>query len=94
LCWELTRKQFDNLLSQPCYYCGASPRRVIVKKAFGFLVCNGIDRRDNGTGYTVANAVSCCPRCNRSKGPMSEDEFWEWIQNVYKHTSQKVQHVF
>ena len=92
LCWELTNEQFTELIIRPCYYCGRAPHRITQKSAYGALTCNGLDRRDNGTGYTVENVVPCCPRCNRAKGPMAENEFWEWVQDIYKHTSQKVSH--
>ena len=86
--WELTREQFDFLICQSCHYCGSKPRRIVRKRHYGELVCNGVDRRDNMKGYFLPNAVPCCTTCNRAKSTMSESEFQEWIEKVYHHGKQ------
>jgi hypothetical protein len=53
--WELTYPQFETLLCQPCFYCGAHSKV-------------GVDRVDNTQGYTVDNSVPCCADCNMLKG--------------------------
>ena len=49
---------------------------------------NGIDRKDSNLGYTVANCVSCCFRCNSAKSDSSYNEFIAWPNNLvmYRNT--------
>lgn len=83
--WMLTQEQFEFLIQKNCHYCGTEPRRIVRKKAYGELVCNGLDRSDNSKGYTIENVVPCCLICNRAKNTMSVQEFREWIEKVYHH---------
>ena len=46
---------FVNLRSGKCIYCGSE----------NFIT---VDRKDNNTGYTSENSVSCCFMCNNIKG--------------------------
>src|SRR5437868_6079522 len=41
--FELSIEEFDNILSQPCIYCGDDG-------------ITGIDRKDNSQGYTIDNS--------------------------------------
>lgn len=54
--FELTKEQFYNLISQPCYYCGDKEKEF-----------NGIDRIDSQKGYIIDNCVTCCEYCNKMK---------------------------
>lgn len=47
---------------------------------------NGIDRVDNTQGYTLANAVPCCKRCNQLKSDMQLKEFLSQIERILSHT--------
>ena len=51
----LTREEFLTFWQTNCHYCGDQ------------LATIGIDRIDNGIGYTIDNCVSCCWECNRIK---------------------------
>jgi len=64
--FNLTKKLFKTLLSQPCYYCGSQPLKG---------GRNGIDRLDNNTGYIKGNCVSCCKKCNFMKSNTGAKEF-------------------
>lgn len=66
--FELTRDEFERLLTNVCYYCGSKPNPY-----------NGIDRRNNSHGYTRVNSVSCCSVCNMAKKVMSESHWYSFI---------------
>lgn len=61
--FQLTKEEFYNITSQPCYYCG------------NFQNYNGIDRIDPNKGYYFQNCVPCCEICNKMKLDYSI-EFW------------------
>ena len=50
----------------------------------GGFIYNGIDRKNNGKGYTEDNIVSCCKQCNFAKRNMSYKEFKFWINKLVK----------
>lgn len=62
--FELSKEQFYNLISQPCYYCGENLQSS-----------RGIDRVDSKKGYFLENCVPCCEVCNRMKLDYPVD-FW------------------
>jgi hypothetical protein len=66
LLFELTNKQFNKLINDPCYICGREP---ITDRT------NGIDRLNNLIGYILSNCKSCCRTCNYMKRDLSYDEF-------------------
>lgn len=67
--YELTRDTFEQLVSEPCRYCGDPSR-------------NGIDRLNSNLGYTEANCVPCCKVCNYMKRKMSVMEFIGHVRKV------------
>ena len=69
--WGLTREQFRGLVKASCHYCGN-------------LRSGGIDRL-NGGGYTVENVVSCCAACNYAKGRLTETQFIELVEKIYRY---------
>jgi len=69
--WLLSLEQFQAIIEQDCYYCGAPPAQI------GGHVRNGIDRVDNGEGYTISNVVPCCSRCNQMKSDLDVVQFLE-----------------
>ncbi len=71
--WRLTRKEFENIVKKPCFYCGL----------FDVNLLSGVDRRDNQLGYTVENSVPCCRWCNWGKNSRTIKEFVEWIERLY-----------
>lgn len=64
--FELTKKQMNRIITEPCYLCGKknSPKHR-----------NGIDRVNNSLGYTLDNCQSCCADCNFMKKNLEEDTF-------------------
>ena len=69
----LTREQVEEMIRQPCHYCGGE----------GF----GIDRRDNRQGYIEDNVVPCCTNCNQMKSSRPADEFLSHCQKIAEHQS-------
>ena len=82
--FELTKEEFRSLTKSPCVYCG-SPAITVksVKKATnGTYLYNGVDRKDNSLGYTVANTQPCCGICNQAKHTLTEDQFLNWVDRI------------
>jgi hypothetical protein len=73
----IERIDFIHLLAQPCSYCG--------KTALEAGGRNGIDRIDNGLGYTVVNVVTCCFTCNQMKSKRSVSEFISHAKRIATH---------
>lgn len=96
--FELTTEQFKILINSKCYYCGVLPhkeyptlgtrsnKKVVLN---GYILYNGIDRKNNTIGYTLENSVSCCEKCNYSKGSLTDIEFIELISNIYNNLLKK-----
>lgn len=88
--WGLSNAYFKELIEADCYYCGKCPdmteklRKVILP-----YLHNGIDRKNNCSGYVNENVVPCCSICNRAKGSMSHDEFLVFVRQVVNHQNQK-----
>lgn len=57
--WDISQQDYIDLISQPCFYDGAS-----LCKEFG----TGLDRIDNSKGYSLDNVVPCCGDCNIIRG--------------------------
>ena len=52
-------------------------------KNHGKYKYNGVDRVENTNGYLTGNCVSCCHICNRAKGEMTVNEFYDWINKIH-----------
>lgn len=89
--FSLSKKEFRKLTSSNCYYCDITPSQEVNRKhTNGVYVYNGIDRVDNEKGYTTANCVSCCKRCNYSKRNYSKEEFYSWVKRIYNHVQEYI----
>lgn len=83
LLFDLTAEQFSSLVTADCHYCAAPPAPL-----YSHAEATGLDRIDNGRGYTADNVVSCCRVCNRAKSTMTYDDFTAWIRRlVARHQS-------
>ena len=98
--FNLTRKEFEKICSNNCYYCNQLPEKYYVKNAkcdtsniayveHISVYKNGIDRLDSQQGYTVQNCVSCCTVCNRMKMDFSKKEFLNHIKKIYNFQNNK-----
>ncbi len=95
--WALTTVNFENLITNNCYYCGAAPsikksghrrgNRAIRERN---IAINGIDRVDNRLGYTTKNCVSCCEVCNKAKHALTVEEWTAWISRLVAFQGKKI----
>lgn len=81
--WSLTKEQALSLFAENCFYCGQPPNNIQKSNGVDSFIHNGIDRLDSQIGYIKDNCVSCCTRCNYSKGVMPVEEFLKFISSVY-----------
>lgn len=72
--FEFTSEELDNLILQPCHYCGST--------------ATGLDRVDNHEGYTKDNSVACCGKCNMMKYNHSKDDFITHLRKIITHLDQ------
>ncbi len=92
--FHLTLEQFRIITSSNCHYCGRHPaedaRYVDRRIPFphGHYPHNGIDRKNNGVGYTVANCVPCCIMCNYAKHTLSYEAFCDYIRQICDNATQ------
>ncbi len=84
LLFELSFEEFCKLTNGNCYYCGCKPKQKLKRNSY-LLLYNGIDRLDNSQGYIINNCVSCCGECNSAKGIRNDQQFFEWIEKVYRN---------
>ena len=83
--WNLSLQEFENIVTRPCYLCGAKPepRPLCRSTRYNKKICfSGIDRFDNTKGYTKENARPCCTLCNKQKLNMSYKEFLLHIKTI------------
>lgn len=71
--FNLDYDDFEAAIREPCYYCG----RYRDDKCW-----SGLDRIDNGQGYTIDNIVPACWYCNRAKSTLGFAEFMEWLSDI------------
>lgn len=87
--WAITNEEFDLLVKQNCFYCGAAPKggtgRQVRSQWAERFIYNGIDRQQNDLGYTPINCVACCRICNEWKRTRSVTEFIKHAQRIYEH---------
>lgn len=81
----LSKEEFIDLVTRNCCYCGCSPYKKYpyVKKYNGFVIVNGVDRKNPYDSYNINNCVPCCGICNMCKQRHTHEEFKNWIVKVY-----------
>ena len=88
--FELNKEFFLNVVVKKCEYCECLPNQIKTDRSkTNVFIHHGLDRVDNGKGYTEDNVVSCCAACNRAKHIMSLKNFNEWIEAVYRTLQKK-----
>ena len=85
--FTLSKDDAMRLFKGNCFYCSNPPSKIKkIPRGYGEFIYNGIDRKDNGKGYTSDNCVSCCEFCNMTKNDTPFKTFVEWIRKVNEHT--------
>lgn len=85
--FELTFEEFLIITSKNCFYCGRAPIASFQPKdSWAPYVYNGIDRVDNSIGYIKSNVVPCCKNCNVAKAQMTQEEFFNLVEMIFKNT--------
>jgi len=82
--FNLTLKEFIEIIEKNCYYCEAPPENEVKVKDETYHY-NGIDRKNNNKGYFLKNCVTCCAFCNMAKGADPYQKFVEWGKRVSKY---------
>jgi hypothetical protein len=77
--FELTKEQFEKLVTQECSYCETLPG----------INFNGVDRVDSNLGYVFSNCVSACKVCNRWKSDMALKQFVMFVKAIYEKSVKK-----
>lgn len=86
--FSISKEVFISLTSSKCFYCGKYPSQHHKQgRSNGEYVYNGIDRINNGIGYTEENCVPCCWVCNNAKKDMSIGDFYLWIKDVVSYSN-------
>lgn len=80
--FSIESDKFFDLISKECYYCGLEYSNHI-KKKYGEIKYNGLDRIDNTKGYEINNVRTCCSTCNVMKLTLTENEFYNHIKQIY-----------
>jgi hypothetical protein len=81
----LTYEEFVEFTSiGECHYCGTPVGWAKHNVAYRRSRYN-LDRKDNNVGYTKANCVVCCKRCNRSKSDAFTYEQWLLIGQLMRN---------
>lgn len=80
--FSITLEEFEKLVLSDCHYCGQAPEPRTFSTAKEYFNFNGIDRKDNDTGYTIENCVPCCKTCNFNKRNSTYSEFNAWLDRI------------
>lgn len=84
--FSLSEERFLELAIKDCFYCGEKSQNIEKSRTNnGDFIYNGLDRINSKLGYTEENVVPCCKTCNFAKREMSIQEFYKWIEKVYKY---------
>jgi hypothetical protein len=88
----LTKADFFLYTQMDCFYCGVKPSNIHIshhdrsEKSIKHesYTYNGLDRVDSDGGYTIDNITTSCKTCNWAKNNMSQEDFLNWIKNIYE----------
>jgi len=75
--FDISKKDFWHLTSQPCIVCAAPPAQGKSKRYKNSYLYNGLDRRNSKGDYVLGNVVSCCGEHNRIKSDLTYEEFFK-----------------
>lgn len=78
--FSLTKEEFYDITSKPCFYCGEYTKEDINGVPFV-----GVDRIDSNKGYEISNVVPCCEICNRMKLDYELNLFVKHVDKIHFH---------
>lgn len=91
--FNLSKDDIFELCSKPCFYCNSKPSQIAevniknwgkkTTQLHGRFIYNALDRVDNNLGYVTNNVVPCCPICNFAKHTLTEERFYNWIEQIH-----------
>jgi hypothetical protein len=79
--FDLSKKEFTNLVMSNCNYCKLPPHKE-QRYRDNIQLFNGIDRVDTNKDYNIDNCVPCCSWCNFAKSDRPLNEYLEWLKWV------------
>ena len=82
IAWRLDREKTIRLIAES-KYCSISGRSLVFK--IGDPDVPSIDRKDSRLGYTKSNIQIASALVNKSKGEMTDDEFFDMCCDVVEH---------
>lgn len=74
--FTITKDDFAQITSQPCYVCG---------KMGDSNHKTGIDRFDSSLGYVLENCRPCCGECNVAKKKYDHAAFMDKLVNIFHY---------
>ena len=96
--WALPFEAFAKIVSLPCFWCKSEPfekfNSAVSKNGYtqrkhvtpyirdGWIVYNGLDRRDNDSGYEETNVLPSCKYCNFARNDRTVEEFQSWLKRI------------
>ena len=85
--FNLSKVDFKKLCLDKCFYCNCAPRNILGSWLIsGTFTYNGIDRVNNTLGYSIDNCVPCCKICNFMKKNLTQEEFLNHVESIYRNT--------
>jgi hypothetical protein len=89
--FEIDFESFIKLTSENCSFCGTYPEKQYpprqvkgTENPLKYYYYNGLDRIDPKQGYTINNVQPCCENCNYAKSDLSEEQFLNLVEKIYK----------
>lgn len=93
--FNLSVEQFERALNDNvCYYCGISKDEAIrCNSGHNKRIVRGLglDRINSNKGYIVGNIRCACAQCNAIKHTLTEEDFYAYIERIYKRQQQRFQ---
>ena len=86
-----TFDEWKAIVTQNCAYCDSPPPLITAARYKIPVPCIGIDRINNDKGYTPANMLPCCKKCNFDKRHKTVREFEsEFFPNGFLGTAKNL----
>lgn len=84
--FALSKKEFEEITSKPCFYCGEYSGEYLGYKY------SGVDRIDSTAGYTFDNVIPCCTMCNKMKLDYNVEQWFEKMKQILEYSGYSITH--